>query len=235
MGLGCDLRPSRLEPGVRLGWRTGILGPDTGLDISGSDSSGCVSATTKEGHSVWLPPVLRYPARVNWLESKLWRISSKPSSSFHRNVLEPADALWTECIADAREILGEPGYCGAPDGPGFPVRWQSWREGNLGFKIHTRCWRGGHRQANPRQPSGCSCKADSWSAALKAKPHSLISASGVLPLPAASDHLACAWRATETQVDGHGLAMLPKTLLPSENDFVFLIQKDSPRRLSRKR
>ncbi|MEU5633137.1 hypothetical protein ACH47C_30025 [Streptomyces rishiriensis] len=106
--------------------------------ISGSDSSGCVSATTKEGHSVWLPPVLRYPARVNWLESKLWRISSKPSSSFHRNVLEPAETLWTECIAGARQILGEPGYCGAPDGPGFPKRWQSWREENLGFKIHTR-------------------------------------------------------------------------------------------------
>ncbi|MCX5264684.1 hypothetical protein [Streptomyces sp. NBC_00199] len=110
----------------RLGW--------TVTDV---DGSGCVCVITQEGHSVWLPPLLRYPARVNWLESKLWWITSRPSSSFHRNVLEPADALWTDCMSAAREILGEPGYRGEPGSPRFPERWQSWREENRGLTFRT--------------------------------------------------------------------------------------------------
>ncbi|MDQ0681400.1 hypothetical protein QFZ56_000363 [Streptomyces achromogenes] len=106
--------------------------------VADVDDSGRVCVVTEDGHSVWLPPLLRYPARVNWLESKLWRITSRPSSSFHRNVLEPADALWADCTAAAREILGEPGHCGDPDSPHFPREWQSWREESRGFKIHTR-------------------------------------------------------------------------------------------------
>jgi len=41
-------------------------------------------------------------------------------------------------MAAATEILGEPGYCGDPKGPGFPRKWQSWRQEYLGFKIDTR-------------------------------------------------------------------------------------------------
>jgi hypothetical protein len=111
----------------RLGWT-----------VSGVHRSGCVSVTTPEGLSLWLPPVLRYPARVNWLEGKLWRISSQPASRHHAQVLEPAAALWADCLPAAIDILGEPGYQGDPDDPGFPEEWQSWRRETRGFKIHTR-------------------------------------------------------------------------------------------------
>ncbi|MDT0573129.1 hypothetical protein RM704_37715 [Streptomyces sp. DSM 3412] len=110
----------------RLGWT-----------VSGVDTTQCVSVTTGEGLSLWLPPVLRYPARVNWLEAKLWRISSRPSSRHHRNVLDPADTLWTDCMAAATEILGEPGYCGSPRGSGYPKEWKSRSQG-LPFPIDTR-------------------------------------------------------------------------------------------------
>ncbi|MFF7357336.1 hypothetical protein ACFZA1_32615 [Streptomyces filipinensis] len=111
----------------RLGWT-----------VCGTHSSACVCVTTREGLSLWLPPLLRYPARVNWLESKLWRISSKPSSPHHRNVLEPAAALWADCMRAATEILGEPGYRGHPDDPGLPEEWHGWRRETRGFKIRTR-------------------------------------------------------------------------------------------------
>lgn len=110
----------------RLGWT-----------VSGVDTTQCVSVTTGEGLSLWLPPVLRYPARVNWLEAKLWRISSRPSSRHHRNVLDPADTLWTDCMAAATEILGEPGYCGSPHGSGYPKEWKSRSQG-LRFPVDTR-------------------------------------------------------------------------------------------------
>ncbi|MFF7388459.1 hypothetical protein ACFZAE_08370 [Streptomyces scabiei] len=52
-------------------------------------------------------------------------------------MLDPADSLWTDCVAAATEILGEPGYCGSPDGSGYPKEWKSRSQG-LRFPIDTR-------------------------------------------------------------------------------------------------